>query len=49
VERGVPRVLLQARVGLIGKLPDLRRQGPVACPEVRRCVVDQRGVVLPAA
>jgi hypothetical protein len=49
VERGVPRGLFQARVRLIGKLLDFRRQEPVRPPEVGRRAVDQRGVVLPAA
>jgi hypothetical protein len=34
VKRGMPRILLQARVRLIGELPNLRRQRSVQRPEV---------------
>jgi hypothetical protein len=43
------RVLLQPRVRLIGEVLDMCRQGPIGHPEIRRRVVIQRGVVLPAA
>src|SRR2546426_10833856 len=49
VERWVPRILFQTRIGLIGKLLDIQRQRPVGRPEIGRCVVSQRGLVLPAA
>jgi hypothetical protein len=49
MERGMPRILLQARVGLIGEIAYLGRQGPIERPEVGRCVMGQRGLVLPAA
>lgn len=42
-------VLFQARVGLVGKLLNLRWQGPITRPEIGRRVVSQRGLVLPAA
>jgi len=42
-------VSFQARVGLIGKLLDLRWQGSITRPEIGRRVVSQRGLVLPAA
>ena len=45
----MPRILLQARVGLIGESAHLRRQGSIQRPEVGRRVMSQRGVVLPAA
>ena len=49
VKRRVPRILFQARIRLIGELPNLGRQGSIQRPEVGRRVVSQRGVVLPAA
>ena len=47
VERGVPRILLQASVRLIREIPNLLRQRSVQRPEVRGSVMDQIGVVLP--
>ena len=49
VKRRMPWILLDPRVGLIGKVPHFGRQGPIQCPEVGRRVVNQRGVVLPTA
>jgi hypothetical protein len=49
VKGGMPRILLQARVRLIGEIPNLGRQRSVQRPEVGRRVMSQRGVVLPAA
>jgi hypothetical protein len=49
VKRGMPWVLLQACVRLIGEIPNLLRQRPVQRPEVRGGVMGQSGVVLPAA
>jgi hypothetical protein len=49
VKRGMPWILLQTRVGLIGKIAHFRRQRPIECPEVGRRVMGQSGVVLPAA
>jgi hypothetical protein len=42
------RILLQARVCLVGEIPNLQRQGSVEGPEVGRRVMGQIGVVLPA-
>jgi hypothetical protein len=49
MKRGMPRILLQSRVGLIGEAAYLGRQGPIQRPEVGRRVMSQRGVVLRAA
>ena len=49
VKGGMPRILLQARVGLIGEIAYRGRQGSIQRPEVGRRVMSQRGVVLPAA
>jgi|RhiMethySRZTD1v2_1073278.scaffolds.fasta_scaffold14652_13 hypothetical protein len=49
VELRMSRILLQPRVGLIGKIAYLGRQGSIQRPEVGRGVMRQRGVVLPAA
>jgi len=45
----VPRVLLEALESLIGESLDLRQKVPIRGPELRRGVMSQRGVVLPAA
>jgi len=45
MERRVTWVLVETSVGCVRELLDLLRQGPVARPEIRRCVVSQRGVV----
>ncbi len=47
-QRGVTRILLDTLEGLIGEPLDLWRQAPIRCPELRRGVMSQRGVVLPA-
>src|SRR5438046_10059627 len=49
VKRRVPRILLEARVRLIGELLNRRRQSSVERPEVGGRVMGQIGVVLPAA
>jgi hypothetical protein len=49
VKRRMPRILLQARVRLIGQLPNRGGQGSVPRPEVGGRVMSQRDVVLPAA
>jgi hypothetical protein len=49
VKRGMPWVFFQARIRLIGEIPSLLRQRSVQRPEVGGGVVDQSGVVLPAA
>lgn len=49
VKRRVPGILLQARVCLIGEIPNLLRQRAVQRPEVRGRVMGQIGVDLPAA
>ena len=49
VKRWMSRILLQASVRLIGEIPNLLWRSSVERPEVSRRVVDQIGVVLPAA
>jgi hypothetical protein len=45
----MPRILLEARVGLIGEIAHFGWQGSIERPEIGRRVMNQRGVVLPAA
>jgi hypothetical protein len=45
----MPGILLQARVGVIGKIAYLGWQGFIQGPEVGRRVMSQSGLVLPAA
>ena len=49
MERRVPWVVLEVGVGCVREVLGRLRQGPVACPEIRGCMVRQRGVVFPAA
>jgi hypothetical protein len=49
VKGGVPWILLQACVRLIGEIANLLRQRLVQRPKVRGSVMGQSGVVLPAA
>ena len=45
----VPRILLEPIESLVGESLDLWREVPIRGPELRRSVMSQRGVVLPAA
>src|SRR5207249_4816258 len=47
VERRMTWILFETLVGLICTLLDVLWQGPIARPERRGCVVNQRGLVLP--
>lgn len=49
MQRRILWISFEVLVGLIRELPDILRQRPVADPEVRGCMMVQRGVVFPAA
>ena len=48
MKRWIMRILLEMFVGLIRELAGVLRQRPVTGPEVRGCMMFQRGVVFPA-
>src|SRR6266849_8814729 len=49
VQRGMPRIVLQLPVATVGQALNRNGKGAVALPELRRSMVTQSFVVLPAA